>query len=305
VNSLEQSAKSIIENYSDFLSEKGFTVSEISKNQYSFEINVFKAKERIKIHVYFGRKGNKVVLQGNKDSAIYFNLNELINGKSLFSETPDRMNEPKIYIGTDESGKGDYFGPLVVAGVFVDSNTLIELKRIGVKDSKELSDVSIAKVSSEIKKIVKNKYDLVVISPEKYNELYDKFNNLNKLLGWAHAKVLENVLFEHKAPEAISDKFGDENYIINSLQSHGQKIILHQKVRAEKFTAVAAASILARNKFNEWFEKKNIELKMKIPKGASLQVEKTASDIKRIYGDEFLIKLIKLHFKTSKKIKLI
>ena len=168
-------------------------------------------------------------------------------------------DEPEQYIGTDESGKGDYFGPLVICGVYVNKDTSSRLKNIGVKDSKVLSDNAIKDITLRIKKIIDNNYDIIVITPGKYNILHEKMKNVNRILGWGHAKVLHNLLEKCEAKEAISDKFGDEKYIVDSLPEQWKDIKLHQLIKAERFTAVAAASILARNKFCEWFELKRIK----------------------------------------------
>jgi ribonuclease HIII len=252
--------------------------------------------------VYFGRKGNKVVLQGDKELKQYKQIYQIIFGEKLFDSNSSDLNEPECYIGTDESGKGDYFGPLVIAGVLADNSIATELKSLGVKDSKDLTDNTIKVLANKIKKIKGSAYDVILISPEKYNELYGKMGNLNNLLGWAHAKVIENILKVKNAPEAISDKFGNEKYINNSLQEKGRELILHQVTKAEQYPAVAAASILARNAFNNWFyiikKKKNVQL----PKGASDNAEEVARDIKKKLGDDALRELVKLHFKTTKRL---
>jgi len=143
---------------------------------------------------------------------------------------------------------------------------------------------------------------VIVINPEKYNVLYDEFGNLNKLLGWAHAKAIENVLKVKFSPEAISDQFGNEKYIHNSLQEKGKNIKLHQTTKAERFTAVAAASILARDSFRRWFYGVKNQMHIQLPKGASQKVEEKARFIKEQLGNEVLGKLVKLHFKTTKKL---
>lgn len=303
MNSLEQLAEKIIKDYINLLKRDKILVSDISKAAYNYEVVLNYGKNNLKLQVYFGKKGNKVVLQGNKETEFYQKVKEILFGPELFKPDTSGLSEPECYIGTDESGKGDYFGPLIIAGVFVNKNTLGLLRKAGVRDSKEInSNYSIKAISSEIKRIIGNSYSLVIVSPEKYNELYKNFKNVNRLLGWGHARVLENILKEQQVSEAISDKFGDDSYIRNSLQEKGKSILLHQITKAERYTAVAAASILARDKFNDWFEKKNKELNFQIPKGASEQVEKAAKRLKAIYGEEFLQKNVKLHFKTSKKI---
>lgn len=301
MNPIELSAEKIINTYYRLFVQQGINVSPVSKSAYNYEVTVSRSNEKLKVQVYFGKKGNRVVLQGNKESKLYQKVSEIVFGPKLF-DANDELSEPGNYIGTDESGKGDYFGPLVIAGVFADKNMISLLKKAGVRDSKELGDSAIKKIAYEIKEIVGNGYDIIMISPEKYNELYEKFRNVNRLLGWAHAKVLENILLNYYAAEAISDKFGDESYIRNSLQEKGKNILLHQITKAEKYTAVAAASILARDKFNDWFEKKNRELKIQLPKGASSGVEQTAASVKKIFGGEIMNKLVKLHFKTTQKI---
>ena len=140
------------------------------KGDYFYETDIVKDREKLKLRVYFGKKGLKIVLQGNKDSVIYRTVNEIISGQSsLLFDDKNFIDEPECYIGTDESGKGDYFGPLVVAGVFVDLSTLNQLKKIGVKDSKLLSEYAISDLSEKIKKIAgENSYNILTINPRQF-----------------------------------------------------------------------------------------------------------------------------------------
>jgi len=302
VSNSEQSAKLLLQNYLSEIRKSGLHTTEPEKAQYNFQAIIKGLDGNIKLLVYFGKKGNKVLLQGNKELQLYQKIYSLIFGDRLFSSVKTTVAEPKDYIGTDESGKGDYFGPLVIAAVFANSSISNKLKEIGVKDSKELADQSISIIADKIKKLKGCVFDVIVISPEKYNILYDKMGNLNKLLGWAHAKAIENVLNLKTAPEAISDKFGNEKYIYSSLQEKGKEIKLHQVTKAEKYTAVAAASILARDSFIKWFHKVNKQMNLQLPKGASQKVEQKAKYIKNQLGADVLKKLVKLHFKTTKKL---
>jgi len=302
VNSLQESARRLIFNHKELLKKAGLIVSEPELKQCSFEIDIKRGKDKAKVLVYFGKKGIKTIVQGDKDSKLFKEINEFFFGKELFDSKPEELDEPDDYIGIDESGKGDYFGPLVIAGVYLDSKSKDKLKGLGVKDSKLLSDPNVHKIASEIRNAINGKYDIIPISPEKYNQLYLKIKNVNKLLGWGHAKVIENILGKVNAIVAISDKFADESLIKDSLQSKGKNITLHQKTKAERYTAVAAASILARDKFAEWFIQQEKKFKLYLPKGSSTIVEESAKEIKKKYGDEFLEKLVKLHFKTTKKI---
>ena len=298
---IEKSARQLFDKNIDLLRKEGLEINNHQKKEYSFEATVNSGKNSLKLQVYFGKKGVKTVLQGDKESGLYKKVSSVLFGDELFVK--EEVNEPESYIGIDESGKGDYFGPLVIAGVYVENDIKKNLLRIGVKDSKQLSDYQIKEVSAEIKKILPVKsYNVVTINPEKYNELYNKIGNVNKLLAWGHARVLENLLAGVKATDAISDKFGNENYIISNLMSEGKKINLIQTTKGERFTAVAAASILAREKFINWFELQQKKLYTSIPKGASLLVEEAARKFRDSYGNEFLSKIAKLHFKTTKKI---
>lgn len=302
MSSIKESAKKVITKYKKQIENENFNVHEINLNQYDYEFSVDYKKEKIKLKVFFGKKGIKTVLQGNKESKLYEKINQIVFGKTLFENTIEEIIEPKIYIGTDESGKGDYFGPLIIAGVLVDEGSQLKLKNIGVKDSKKIKEKNILILSKKIKQIIGDKYNIISITPKTYNQLYKKIGNVNKILGWAHAKVIENILEKNKVAEAISDKFGNESLINDSLQDKGKKIKLQQVTKAERYTAVAAASILARNKFNEWFKIQNKKLKTVIPKGASDLTNAAAAKIKNTFGEEVLQELVKVHFKNSKKI---
>lgn len=204
-------------------------------------------------------------------------------------------------IGIDESGKGDYFGPLVIAAVFVNGTTQGELKLMGVRDSKKLSDGRVLELAPDIKTICP--HSVIVIGPHKYNELYAKIRNLNRLLAWGHAKALENLLERGVTCErAISDQFGDERLILNALQEKGRMIVLEQRTKAEADMAVAAASILARAEFLTRLKRLSDEVGTTLPKGASPAVELAAKMIAKKHGRERLESVAKLHFKTTQSI---
>lgn len=204
-------------------------------------------------------------------------------------------------IGIDESGKGDYFGPLVIAAVFVDATTQGELRLMEVRDSKKLSDGRVLEMAPDIKTICP--HSVIAIGPQKYNELYAKIKNLNRLLAWGHAKALENLLERGVTCErAISDQFGDERLILNVLQEKGQKITLEQRPRAESDLAVAAASILARAEFLIRLKRLSSEVGTTLPKGASPAVELAAKMVVKKHGQDRLGTIAKLHFKTTKAV---
>jgi ribonuclease HIII len=298
----QQKALKEIENLSEKIINLGYSVSKPAKKLYNYEIIVINNKEQAKLLVYFGKKGIKNVIQSNPESKIFKELNSVVFGQTLFES--DKSSEVKFaeYIGTDESGKGDYFGPLVVAAVYIDKKTTLELETAGVKDSKLISDNNIKIIESKIKKIVGDNFEIVQINPEKYNKLYESFNNLNKVMGWAHSKTIENLLQRISCPNVISDKFGNEKLIKDELRKKNIDLNLYQTPKAERYTAVAAASILARAKVVDWFNLKSREVGFNIPKGGGTSVNIVAKRVFNQFDENYLMKMIKFHFKNSQSI---
>jgi ribonuclease HIII len=203
-------------------------------------------------------------------------------------------------IGIDESGKGDYFGPLVIAAVFVDATTQSELTLMQVRDSKKISDGRILDMAPDIRTICP--HSIIVIGPQRYNELYAKIRNLNHLLAWGHAKALETLLEKVSCGRAIADQFGNEQLILNALQEKGRTITLEQRHKAESDLAVAAASIVARAEFLLRLQRLSDEIGTTLPKGASPAVELAGRMIVKKHGEERLESVAKLHFKTTQAV---
>ena len=202
------------------------------------------------------------------------------------------------HIGVDESGKGDYFGPLVIAACYVGAEHLAELD--GVKDSKKLTDENSIKLAMRIREVCP--HAIVAIGPEKYNELYEKFNNLNSLLAWGHAQAIENALKEHPSPFAISDEFSKGGHLVRQqLAKKGINIELKSAVRAESDIAVAAASILARAEFLRRLSALSSQFEMKLPKGATSVVDPGRRFV-ACHGASALRNVAKLHFKTTQQV---
>ena len=219
-----------------------------------------------------------------------------------------KQENPKqfeAHAGIDESGKGDFFGPLCVACCYVDEQTSEQLFEIGVQDSKNLGDKKIAELSKEIKRICKDQYCVLRIGNPAYNRMYKTFRNLNEMLAWGHARALENVLENvPDCPRALADQFAKNKGLIKSkLKEKGRGLLLEQRTKAESDIAVAAASILARNEFVSAMEKLSKELDLTLPKGASQQVLDAGVEILKKYDEETLLSVSKEHFKTLQKVK--
>jgi len=206
----------------------------------------------------------------------------------------------KGHIGTDESGKGDYFGPLVIAGFFLPEGQERVLRELGVKDSKKTSDRRVR----EIAEILRNgyKHSIVAVGPERYNALYGQMKNLNKILAWGHARVIENILEEVHCDRAITDQFGDEAYVLNALMKKGKSIELRQMPRAEEDLAVAAASILARAEFLRRLHFLSKDIGLELPKGSAPQAEEAGLELVRKAGPAVLDRVAKRHFKLTERI---
>ncbi|HSA06201.1 MAG TPA: ribonuclease HIII [Candidatus Gastranaerophilales bacterium] len=291
------------------LSKEGELKSRLEKSGFNFkqaEYTLWRAqKSEITVSLY---KSGKLLVQGKNAENF---VNKLLNNSVLSDNVQAQLKTVakassslpqsyKSWIGTDESGKGDYFGPLVVAGVLVDENNLSKLSTLGVQDSKKLKDSFIEKIAPEIQKI--SVFSVIVINPAKYNELYKKIGNLNNLLAWGHARAIENILEKTPCQNALSDKFGNESLIKNALLKQGKTINLEQRTKAEDDIAVAAASVLARNEFVKRMKKISLEYGVNFPKGASEEVIKQAKIFTAKYGLEKLSNVAKLHFKTTLKI---
>ncbi|MFL5592331.1 MAG: ribonuclease HIII [Ktedonobacteraceae bacterium] len=219
--------------------------------------------------------------------------------QSLDAETTTATGIARI--GMDESGKGDYFGPLAIGAVYVDAQTEARLVTSGVRDSKLLSDIRILVLAEEIKATCP--YSVVTIGPKHYNEAYEKIQNLNNLLAWGHARALENVLEKVSCNLAIADQFGNESVLQNALLKKGRQIKLEQRPRAEADTAVAAASIIARANFVQVMEQLSIRLGRTLPKGAyDPSIITVGREIVAKGGRDALAEVAKLHFKTTQKI---
>src|SRR5467141_1997485 len=277
------------------LEELGF---EFSPKQYTL---FFAQKNKLSIAVY--EKGPKALIQGKGvEEFIQFELEPKILGEAKLGY--EEVHSPEIFephFGVDESGKGDFFGPLVISGVYVDRLIARKLLDAGVVDSKRIgSDARIRALADTIRKISLGLVETVLIGPAKYSELYEKFGNLNKLLGWGHARVIENLVAKKPAcPRSLSDQFADARVISASLLKHGQKIEIQQRPRAESDIAVAAASILAREAFINWLDREGKNLGVRLERGVSPAVKAAAGRLVEGKGPEILREVAKVHFRTA------
>ena len=299
----------------EFVQSNGWTIIDEKEIQSGYQLVVTDDITKVPIAFFFSGKG---LIQG-KPGELQTKLKTWWDARkasssqpaaskttqSSFVETP--LSAPtanftgRARIGLDESGKGDYFGPLVIGAVYVDAQKEDKLIALGVRDSKLLTDKRMLAMAEEIKALCP--HFVVPIEPKRYNELYSKVENLNRLLAWGHAWTLESLLEKVSCNLAIVDKFGDESYVRTVLKEKGRQVTLIQQTHAEADISVAAASILARAEFVRRMEQLSKRVGKALPKGASdPTIVTVGSELVAEHGKDILAEIAKLHFKTTEVI---
>lgn len=265
------------------------------------------AAEKEKTNLVFYASGKLVVQGKGTQEFVEFVLEpEILHEARLGYEAllnPDLLL-PRL--GVDESGKGDFFGPLCIAGAYVNEAVIKSWAGAGIRDSKNISsDKRIRELAELIRQTPGCVTTVVPIGNEAYNRLYAKMKSVNAILAWGHARVIENLMGQrHRMTpppvRAISDQFASsKETVAQALMPLGREIELIQKHRAEEDLAVAAASILARHEFVTRLAVLEKQLGMKLPKGASAAVDATAKEFAAQHGAEGLSKIAKMHFRTA------
>jgi ribonuclease HIII len=260
-----------------------------------------------KLNVVFYESGKLVVQGKGTQEFVEFVIEPVVLQKAALGY--EEILNPEMLaprIGVDESGKGDFFGPLCVAGVYVNEDVVRQWKDAGVQDSKNIgSDKRIADLADFITQTPGAVTTVVPIGNEAYNRLYTKMRSVNTLLAWGHARVIENLLGQkHRMNpppvRAISDQFAaSKDVVAKSLMSLGRELELVQRHKAEADLAVAAASILARHEFVKRLGALEKEFGMKLPKGASAAVDAAAKEFIAKHTAAALPKVAKTHFRTA------
>ena len=265
------------------------------------------AFESPKCNIVFYESGKLVVQGKGTQEFVEFVLEpEILKEVKLGYETVLNPELLKPRLGVDESGKGDFFGPLCIAGVYINEKIIAAWKDLGVRDSKNISsDKKIATLAEAIRKTPGCVVQTVVIGNEAYNRLYAKMKSVNTILAWGHARVIENLLGQRgrmnpPPVRAMSDQFAASKSVIEkALMAAGREIEFVQRHRAEEDLAVAAASIIARDEFVKGLARLETQFGVKLPKGASAAVDAAAKEFVEKFGSGELGKVSKLHFRTA------
>ena len=257
----------------------------------------------------------KLCVQGSKaEDFVLFQLEPIVLGRASLGY--EKELNPELFsahAGSDESGKGDYFGPLVVCCAYTDEKLSEEMQKLGVKDCKQMTDKAVLTAGAALRKLLgPTGYAVVKLGPAAYNRLYAKIRNINRMLAWAHGTAIEELLEKRPACDrVVVDQFAPtETTILRALKERGKKAKVEQRHKAESDIAVAAASVIARELFiracldmgKECFGE-NAEAQEKIPLGSSdPRVRELAEKMVREHGPTWLMNHCKAHFQTTDKV---
>lgn len=288
-----QISQSLVAKLQSDLKDQGFEFSTPPYTHFSAK------KQGISVTLY---QSLKLTVQGKEmaDFIQFYLEPEILKtfhfGQPLASKDLDLT--PRI--GVDEAGKGDFFGPLCIAAVFAEGKAIERLMELGVKDSKTINDKNIVIIGQKIR--TEFQYEVIRVSPLRYNEMYPKFGNLNTMLAWGHATAIEKLSARSGCSNVIIDKFAHEQVVLKAVKQKNLAITLTQKVRAEEDVVVAAASIMARYAFLDGMDRLSQECGFELPKGASSKVIAAGKKVVSLFGPEMLHKVGKMHFKTAAEI---
>ncbi len=243
-------------------------------------------------------KSGKLVAQGAGVPAFLERFAEALIAPDL--DTNGLASVAVTTIGSDESGKGDYLGSLVVAACRLEPKDVAEVRKLGVRDSKLAGDAEIRAVTTELLK----RFPIAVVEyePEEYNRLHLETGNVNAMLGRAHGRAIKELLARGECKRIVVDRFGEESWVRNNLGVAASGLDLVVVPRAEENPAVAAASFVARARFLASLERGSVRVGVKLLPGASAAVEDCARRVVASGGRAALERVAKLHFRTTERV---
>jgi len=249
-----------------------------------------------------GYKSGKLVVQGKGTEAFVRDVLEAeITGDPRLGY--DEVHHPEWFedhAGIDESGKGDLFGPLVSATVVAEEKHVRDWMDKGIQDSKRItSDARIVELEKVIRQSKGVAVEVVFAGMRKYNELYQRFGNVNQLLAWMHGKSLSQALDAKPVAWGMLDQFTKQKIVHPYVKD--RKFELRMETKAESDPVVAAASIVARATFIRQMKKLSDEAGETLLRGASAQTLEQARKLVERLGPERLGDFAKLHFRTAQE----
>ena len=282
-----------------YLLERDYEMREVPHTRF--------AGHRNQLNVNFYHSGKLLVQgKGTREFVEFVLEPEILKEARLGYEAEINPDFIRPRLGVDESGKGDFFGPLVIAGVYVNESVVRHWQEKGVKDSKRVtSDKRIGELAKVIRSTPGCVWTVVPIGPEAYNRMHAKLRTVNKMLAWGHARVIENLMerrteMEPPPERAISDQFArSKSTVANALMELGRGIELIQRHKAEEDLAVAGASILARDVFVQKMAELGEKVGKTLPKGGGKPVDVAAKELVAEQDEAVLEGVAKVHFRNA------
>lgn len=266
---------------------------------------IFQAQEEDTVITLY--ESGKAMFQGTSadvDAAMWGTVLDNTKEKQEEQKKKDQKYHNCSSVGSDEVGTGDYFGPIVVTAAYVKKEDVEKLEKLGVGDSKKITDDKIKKITPELIKIVK--YRSMILTNKEYNEKYTKDINMNKIKAILHNKVLYQLMTEEKpnVDYIVVDEFARENRYYEYLNGipNIQRNITFMTKAEDKNLAVASASIISRYIFLKEFDKLSDSIHIPLPKGAGRDVDEIGEEIVEKYGEEKLQEIAKVNFKNTDRI---
>lgn len=273
-------------------------VSDVEKNEY-YSFLLKHGKERVSKNIYV-----EWDIQGDDWTAVMYKSNKLVlqgNTSILSALNINNSQDFDAHIGSDEVGKGDYFGPLVVCACYLSSQDHELVKSLGVVDSKKMSDGKMMEVGEKMAKVLK--HSVRIISPEEYNEKSKSIGNVAIVLAKAHSEAISNLLPSvSDCKYIVIDQFSaSKNRLLNEMREITKDYEVRQFHKGESDPAVAAASVLARYFFLLEMKRMDEKYNIHFPKGAS-DVITFGRNFLSSFGMDELRKVAKTSFRTTDSI---
>ncbi len=286
---------------------EGLQLSSEKDIAYGVQLEFSAGKDTILLNVYYSeKKGISTVIGAKNGNPLKPALEKCLGVRTVDEIIP--QHDWQSWIGSDETGKGDYFGPLIVCGFYLELKDKDRLLKLGVCDSKKLKKTQIDSIAKQLYHDFAPNIECLVLKPKKYNELYASFasqgKNLNDLLAWCHSKVLDNLIKRNLNPDGVFiDQFSPSRKASQMLRKLHPDLPVIERPDGEQDLAVAAASIVARYQLVQAFQSMHRFYKLKFPMGASKTVLQAAQEFVDGYAKDRLGEVAKLHFKTTKELK--
>jgi ribonuclease HIII len=276
---------------------RGWTPFEVAYTRFAFKA------DHLKVNVSAYTSGKVVVAGKGTEDFVRDVIEPEVTGAAKLGY--DEVLHPdwfESHAGLDESGKGDFFGPVVAATVIADRSAIESWIKAGVKDSKKIAELQIMKLDA----IIRDTRGVVVETcfchtMARYNELMGRPNaNLNRLLAWQHATALTTALGKKRVPWGLLDQFTEQPLTQREVAKKGvTDFDLRMRTKAEEDPVVAAASVVARAEFVRQMHALSKRLGEKLQKGAGPLVKEQGARIIEKFGARGLGDFAKLHFRTA------